>query len=173
MLLFCRRALFLALLTTLAAGAHTQSSIYSVVYRPPSAAYRVLESPHFDLIFQEGAEADAQRTAAVLEEALPSTRRLVGLQENQRLRMPVVLNAFNDRSNGFVRALPFKQEIERTGIKGNRLGTRTSSWLAAVAPHELTHAAHAEVNAAPGWAGSSGRLRRTRAACSTSPPRQG
>ncbi len=128
-------------------------SIYDVVYRPPRVTYRVLESEHFDLIYQAGAEDDAHATAAILEASLPGTRRLVGL-ERGRLHMPVVLNAFNDRSNGFVRAFPFKQEIERTGIKGNILGTRSPSWLHAVAPHELTHAAHAEVVAAPGlgWA---------------------
>lgn len=129
--------------------ARAQVSIYDVTYRPPRITYRVLHSQHFDLIYQTGAEDDARATAAILEASLPGTRQLVGLEKG-RLHMPVVLNAFNDRSNGFVRAFPFKQEIERTGIKGSVLGTRFSSWLHAVASHELTHAAQAEVVAGPG-----------------------
>ena len=58
--------------------------------------------------------------------------------------MPVVLNRFNDRSNGFVSTFPFRQGMAAVSIKGNRLSGRYTSWLWAVAPHELVHAVHAE-----------------------------
>ncbi len=124
------------------ARAQTFPVTYGVVYRPPGVRYLVLKSPHFEMIFQEGAEAEAREAAAILEAELPRTQALVG--SRRRLRMPVVLNRFNDRSNGFVSVYPFKQEIEGVSIKGNRLSGRFSSWMWAVAPHELTHAAHAQ-----------------------------
>ncbi len=124
------------------ARAQTFPVVYNVVYRPPGARYLVLKSPHFDVIFQEGAEAEAREAAAILEAELPRTQALAG--SRRRLRMPVVLNRFNDRSNGFVSVFPFKQEIEGVSIKGNRLSGRYTSWMWAVAPHELVHAVHAE-----------------------------
>lgn len=116
--------------------------VYNVVYRPADARYLVLKSPHFDVIFEEGAEAEAREAAAVLEGELPRTQALVG--SHRRLQMPVVLNQFNDRSNGFVSSYPFKQEIEGVSIKGNRLSGRFTSWMWAVAPHELVHAVQAD-----------------------------
>ncbi|HMB92685.1 MAG TPA: hypothetical protein VKP65_17675, partial [Rhodothermales bacterium] len=117
-------------------------SVYDVLYRPPSAQYLVLESPHFDVIFQDGLAEEAREAAAILEAQLPATQALVGSQRT--LRMPVVLNRFNDRSNGYVTAFPFKQEIEGISIKGNRISARFPSWMWAVAPHELVHASQGE-----------------------------
>ena len=115
---------------------------YGTVYRPPGVRYQVFKSPHFDVIFQEGAEADAREAAGILEAELPRTQALVG--SPRRMRMPVVINQFNDRSNGFVSAFPFRQEIEDIGIKGSRLSASYSSWMWAVAPHELVHAVQAQ-----------------------------
>lgn len=117
-------------------------SVYDVLYRPPSARYLVLESPHFDVIYQEGLGEEAREAAAILEAQLPATQALVG--SRRTLRMPVVLNRFNDRSNGYVTAFPFKQEIEGVSIKGNRISARFPSWMWAVAPHELVHASQGE-----------------------------
>ncbi len=116
---------------------------YDVDYRPPGVRYHVFESSNFEVIFQEGAEADAREAAAILEAELPRTQALVG--SRRALRMPIVINQFNDQSNGFVTPFPFKQEIESIGIKGSRLSARYSSWMWAVAPHELVHAVHAQV----------------------------
>ena len=117
-------------------------SVYDVLYRPPSARYLVLESPHFDVIFQEGLADEGREAAAILEAQLPATQALVG--SRRTLRMPVVLNRFNDRSNGYVTAFPFKQEIEGVSIKGNRISARFPSWMWAVTPHELVHASQGE-----------------------------
>jgi hypothetical protein len=121
-----------------------------VSYRP-DVAYRVWERDHFDLVYQTGARDMARRTAAALEETYAGTDSLVG--PGPDLHMPVVINNFNDRSNGFVASLPFRQEIEAPSIKSDALVARASSWPAAVAPHELVHAAHAEVNARLGVGG--------------------
>ena len=126
-------------------GAVNRPGLYDVLYRPPGVTYRVAETPHFDMIYQVGAERETRLMAGILETHLPATDSLIGLR-GRGLQMPVVVNAFNDRANGFVSPLPFRQEIEVPRIKDNIITTRFTSWPAAVAPHELVHAAHAEVN---------------------------
>lgn len=146
----CRRIGFLLIVLItggLALPLQAQVPIYDVLYRPPGTDYLVLRSPHFDIIFQEGLEDEAQEAAAVLERTLSGTRDLVGLRSS--LRMPVVLNRFNDRSNGYVTPLPFKQEIEGISLKGKALSPRHSSWIDVVASHELVHAVHADLD--PGF----------------------
>ena len=129
--------------------------LYEPVPRPPGVRYQVLTSPHFQIIFQRGAEAEAREAAALLEQELPRAEALTG--HPKRMQMPVVLNAYNDRSNGFVSPLPFRQEIETAGIQGNTLSARYTSWMQAVAPHELVHATQAHSDAGFGM----GRLLRT------------
>ncbi|RMH69277.1 MAG: hypothetical protein D6685_01435 [Bacteroidetes bacterium] len=141
------RVAALLLVAAIVLPLRAQVPIYDVLYRPPGVDYRVLRSPHFDIIFQVGLEAEAREAAAVLEGTLPGTRDLVGLR--RPLRMPVVLNRFNDRSNGYVTPLPFKQEIEGVSLKGKALSPRHASWIEVVAAHELVHAAHAELD--PGF----------------------
>ncbi|MDX1429826.1 MAG: hypothetical protein R3282_06045, partial [Rhodothermales bacterium] len=119
-----------------------RAQVYSVDVRPPGISYRVTQTEHFDLIFESGFEREAVRMGVLLEESLSRARELVGT--TRQFRMPVVLNAFNDRSNGFVTPFPFKMEIEIPSLKGNRLSPRHPSWLHAVGRHELIHAVHAE-----------------------------
>ena len=121
--------------------------LYDTARRPPGIAYHVLKSDHFDIIFQAGSEAEAREAAAILEAELPRAQTLFA--HRRPLRMPVVLNAYNDRSNGFVSPLPFRQEIHLASIRGNQLSPRFSSWMWTVAPHELAHAAQAQ--SGRGW----------------------
>ena len=154
MRLVFRTGLFFLILGSLVLGtarAQTFPVVYNTIYRPLDVRYLVLKSPHFDLIFEEGAEAEAREAAAILEAELPRTQALVG--SRRRLSMPVVLNRYNDQSNGFVSSYPFKQEIETVSIKGNRLSGRFSSWMWAVAPHELTHAVQANGGSGFGMGG--------------------
>lgn len=102
----------------------------------------MIRTDHFDLIYQSGYKPEAILTGEVLESSLARSRELLGTR--RRIRMPVVLNAYDDRSNGFVTPLPFKMEIEIPSLKGNRLSPRHPSWLQAVSRHELIHAVHAE-----------------------------
>ncbi len=130
-------------------SAVNRPGLYDVLYRPPEATYRVAETPHFDMIYQVGAERETRLMAGILEANLLATDALIGLG-GRGLQMPVVVNAFNDRANGIVSPLPFRQEIEVPRIKDNIITTGYTSWPAAVAPHELVHAAHAEVNPSVG-----------------------
>jgi len=147
---------WVAVLAPLACSAQETSRLgsgaYGVQYRPDTATYRTFESDHFDLIYQEGALDMARRTAWALENSWPKTDSVVGPVPSG-LHMPVVINNYNDRSNGFVHPFPFRQEIEAPSIKSAPLVARSSSWPALVAPHELVHAAHAEVHGGVGVGG--------------------
>jgi len=143
-----RFGVFVLLLLALSVPTQAQDGAYGVVYRPDSVAYRVGESAHFDYVYQTGSEDMARRTARALEDSWPGTDSLVG--PGGEMDMPVVINDFNDRSNGFVNPLPFRQEIEAPSIKSPPLVTRAPSWPDIVAPHEAVHAAHAEVDGTVG-----------------------
>ena len=139
-------ALFCLLLSPdCAAQVSALNRLYVPAPRPPGIQYQVLSTRHFEIIFQEGAEREAREAAALLESDLPRAEALTG--HRYALKMPVVLNAFNDRSNGLVATLPFRQEIETAPITGHRLSARYLSWMQAVVPHELVHATQAHSNA--------------------------
>ena len=127
----------------MAARGQSAPLAYEVVYRPSGLEYRVLRSPHFDIIFEGDAEALARETAAVLESELP--RAQARFPGGHALRMPVVLDGFSDRAAGLLSPVPFRQEISAVAIKGSRLSARHESWIWAVAPHEVVHAAHAQL----------------------------
>lgn len=118
------------------------AQLYSIRHRPTDVSYYRYERPPFTYIYQAGLLSEARETARLLEEHLPAANALVGLR--RPLRMPVVLNNFTDRANGYVSPLPFRQEIESAHLRGKTLSPRFGSWLETVAPHELVHAAHAE-----------------------------
>ena len=123
-------------------AAHAQYIQYVPAARPAHASYRVHPTEHFEIIFQEGAESEALEAAKILERELPAAEARFGYAT--RIRMPVVLNAFNDRSNGYVHALPFRQEIDVPHLKGSRIGTRSRSWMETVVSHETVHAVQAQ-----------------------------
>ncbi len=125
--------------------------LYDVIYRPPGVRYWVLRGDHFDIIFERGLRKQASETLYVLESSLAGTDTLTGAGFDTY--MPVVLNKFNDRANGFVTSYPFKQEIEATSRKGRGLSRRHPSWTFLVASHELVHAAQADYSGGLGLVG--------------------
>ena len=125
-----------------------QLTPYVPVIRPSGSHYRVHKTPHFEIIFEEGSEIEAWQASLVLEGKLSQAQALSGIA--RPMWMPVILNNSSDRSNGYVHTHPFRQEIEVPHIKGNRLGTRSSSWIEAIATHELVHAAQAQAGGARG-----------------------
>jgi len=125
------------------------ADVYSVTYRPPEVEYRTFSGPQFSMIVQEGVEETAWRIHRALRETRTGTKRLVGTTSS--LRMPVVVDGFSDRSNGFVTPFPFKQEIEAPSIRKDAIVARSSSWPTLVGPHELVHAAQAEIQGGVGY----------------------
>lgn len=130
-------------------GTQLGADLYGVTYRPDDVEYRVAEGEHFDMIYQVGTEDAAWRIRRSLRESRAGTDRLVGLTPRP-IDMPVVVDGFSDRSNGFVTPFPFKQEIEAPSLRNDPLVARSASWPAIVGPHELVHAMHGEVEAGGG-----------------------
>ena len=122
------------------------SDLYQVTYRPASAEYRTVPGTHFDLIYQEGTADAAWRVRRALRRSRAGTDSLVG-STPRSIEMPVVVDGFSDRSNGFVTPFPFKQEIEAASIRDDALVARSSSWPSLVGSHELVHAMHGEIDA--------------------------
>lgn len=120
-----------------------QNSIfYGTMYRPNGITWMELNSPHFKVVFPEGYEDFAQRTAAILEQELPKTNALTG---GKLKRIPVVINTWNDLSNGYVSPFHFRIEVELPPILGKSLNQGNGDWLTYVMAHELVHASHGAV----------------------------
>ena len=139
---FATVATLLVLLQATAVKAQLQYLVYEPAVRPAGIRYLVHKTPHFDVIFESGRVLEAVEAAEILERELAKTQAFVG--DPRKMRMPVVLNAYNDRSNGYVHTLPFRQEIEIPQIKGDLLSAHYTSWMQAVVPHELVHAVQAQ-----------------------------
>ncbi|MFK7845758.1 MAG: TolB family protein [Rhodothermales bacterium] len=140
---FLRILVLITFLVCLPTNASAQLLGYGTISRPGGTKYQVLTTNHFEIIFEEGYLGEAKATVKVLEAHLTETQSL--LAHHHTLRMPVVLNGFNDLSNGFVTPLPFKQEIEITYLKGRSLSPIHTSWLDTVMPHELVHSVQADL----------------------------
>lgn len=123
----------------------------SVLYRPSSAEYRFWDGDRFNLIYQERAGDMAGRTKRALQSTWPRVDSMVGPVSSD-FETPVVISAYSDRGGGRVRVFPFYQENEAVSLKVPDL-SRHSTWPRSVAPHELVHSAHLEVDVGVGLGG--------------------
>lgn len=115
------------------------AQFYPTQYRPPGLDWQQLQTPHFKIVFPQGEDSAAWRTAHILEGEYDEVQELA---DGSLSNFPVILNNYNDRSNGFVSATHFRSEIEIPPIKGKSLNPQSGNWLEAVEPHELVHALH-------------------------------
>jgi Tol biopolymer transport system component len=113
------------------------AQFYPTQHRPPGQNWQQLKTPHFKFIYARGNQASALELGQLLESQYPKVQQLVGGQLND---FPIILNSYNDRSNGFVTPYNFRSEIELPPIKGKSLNPQTGNWLTNVGPHELVHA---------------------------------
>lgn len=132
-------AIFLVLISSDAA----YSQLYQTQYRPPNQDWRELKTGHFRILFPAESESVAFQSAKILEREYPKARKLVG---GELHNFPVILNTYNDLSNGFVTPMNFRAEVEIPPIKGKTMNPRSGNWLELVLPHELVHAMHMSVN---------------------------
>ncbi len=136
------RILIIFLISLLSAETAVTQPAYDNIYRPSLPSWHQLSTPHFRIIYPEGEESAAIKSARILEDQYPVVQTLVG---GSLSNMPVVLNAANDRSNGFVTTLNFRIEVEIPRILGKSMNPRDGNWLHTVMPHELVHALHLNV----------------------------
>lgn len=111
--------------------------LYPTQYRPPNQHWQQLKTTHFNVIYAPENAEQAMELAQILESEYPDIQTIVG---GELENFPIILNNYNDRSNGFVTSFNFRSEIELPPIKGKSLNPQTGNWLANVAPHELVHA---------------------------------
>ena len=141
-----RRVAHLVLLLTTCVAVMSPSDaaaqLYSILHRPAAADYYRFQTPHLQLIYQEGLFEEARESAGLLERVYPAIDSAVGLK--RVLDLPVILKDYSDQGNGFVSSWPFRQEMDAIPLRGKALSPRIPSWFETVAPHELAHAAHAE-----------------------------
>lgn len=118
------------------------SQVYPSRTRSPFINWKSLSSDSFVILYPEEARGVALQTALILEDQLPL------LQERYRselTRFPLILNANNSLSNGYVATFPYRSEIEIRPLKGKVLNPGSGTWLEAVVPHELVHAIHYQI----------------------------
>lgn len=113
------------------------SQFYPTQHRPPGLGWQQLQTPHFQIVFPQGEDSIAWRTARILETEYGKVQQLTG---GTLSGFPVILNNYNDRSNGFVTPFHFRSEIEVPPIKSKSLNPQSGNWLETVEPHELVHA---------------------------------
>lgn len=101
---------------------------------PPGRRWRVIDTPHFRVIFPRAASASAARLAALLEELYgPLTRTLDGPAK----RLPVILHDASTVANGWVTLMPWRADFLLTppADAGDPV-----EWLSQLALHEGRHA---------------------------------
>ena len=114
----------------------------SVMNRPAGLNWQQIKTPHFRIIFPDGEDSLAYRSAAILESQYELTSKLTG---GKLKNFPVILNNYNYLSNGFVTSFNFRSEIDLSALKGKGMNPQSGDWLETVLPHELVHATHFNV----------------------------
>ena len=116
----------------------TLAQFYDTFQRPNLSWYEI-KTPHFRIIFHDGLEEVAKKSAQILEIHYPILQQRIG---GSLSNYPVVINGYNDLSNGYVTTLHFRMEIEAPPISGKILNPNAASRLENLLAHELVHALH-------------------------------
>ncbi len=148
------------LLATLLAGAFTlaapaaQAQIsYDARYRP-QADYRLVDTDRFEWIYPAGADTSMALFQGALRRSFQSTRSIVGT-DTEGFKLPIVVDPISDQANGYVSPVNFRSHLF-TAHPTFSFGTKFDSWAQTVAPHELTHAMHFEIDSGIGLGGLAG-----------------
>ncbi len=148
------------LLATLLAGAFTlaapaaQAQIsYDARYRP-QADYRLVDTDRFEWIYPAGADTTTALFQGALRRSFQSTRSIVGT-DTEGFELPIVVDPLSDRANGYVSPVNFRSHLFPAHPTFS-FGAKFDSWAQTVAPHELTHAMHFEIDSGIGLGGLAG-----------------
>lgn len=133
------RTILLSALILVFAGTDLYAQLYSTTYRAPGQDWQELRSERFRVIYPAAYRDLAYETLTILELDYNDIQDLVG---GSLRDFPVILNAGNDASNGFVASFNFRSEVEIAQFKGKAMNPKSGSWFETVLPHELVHALH-------------------------------
>ncbi len=131
-----RSASLLCLFSLIPALAFAQ--MHPTVQRP-KGDWMELKTPHFRIIFPAGHESTAIESGKILESQVTSTTSFFG---SSIKNLPVVVDPYSHSGNGYVTIFPFRMEFNTAPVKGNIINPRSATWLEAMLPHEMVHAAH-------------------------------
>ncbi|MCS3856645.1 hypothetical protein GGP89_000004 [Salinibacter ruber] len=145
------------LLATLLAGAlalaapAAQAQISYDARHRPQADYRLVDTDRFEWIYPAGADTTTALFQNALRRSFQSTRSVVGT-DGADFELPVVVDPISGRANGFVTPVNFRSHLF-TAHPTFSFGAKFDSWAQTVAPHELTHAMHFEIDSGVGLGG--------------------
>ncbi|MEW6755868.1 MAG: biopolymer transporter Tol, partial [Candidatus Latescibacterota bacterium] len=103
----------------------------------PELDWRVIETPHFRVLFHQGLEDAAQRAARIAEEAYGPITGLYDYRPDGPVR--IVLKDCDDYANGAAFYYQDAIEIWATALEHDFELRGTSDWLRNVITHEYTH----------------------------------
>ena len=122
-------ALVLVLATALMGSAAAQNH--------PELEWRVFETEYFRILYHQGLESAAARTAQIVEDAYEPITRLYGYAPDDKVR--IVLKDYDDYANGAAFFYHDTIEIWTTSLDHDFDLRGTSDWLRNVLTHEFTH----------------------------------
>lgn len=125
----------LLLVFTISIGASAQ-------FFDPALNWYTIETPHFRVIYHEGAEGQAQKTAEASEEAWEYWTEKLGYSPERKVDVVVVDQT--DGPNGFANLVPNNQFVDFTSSAGFATGfgnSEVNSWEDLLAFHEYGHIA--------------------------------
>lgn len=128
-----KRCLLIALLLVLLCVASVQAQVLD--NNPPGLRWQQLQTPRFQVLFPQGYEEQAQRTANVLEHIDSAVSTTLG---EAPPRVSVILQNRTSVSNGFVTLAPQRSEFFTSGPQDYTL-LGTNNWLDLLAVHEYRH----------------------------------
>ena len=132
-----RKTLFIILLLACALPARAQ--FFLAGDDPARLHWYSLETPHYELIFPEGADSLARSYGRALEQfRVPMGRSLGGMTpgDGQHRKMPVVLHTHHVHSNGSVGWAPSRMDLY---THPEFYGSEPTSWVTTLASHEPRH----------------------------------
>jgi hypothetical protein len=132
---FCSKVVAIAALLFIISGV-TFAQVYDNAIRP-NLVWFELETPHFRILYHEGYEETARRAGRLLESEYAEIQQLVG---GNLERFPVIINGYNDLSNGYVTTFNFRMEVEAPPLNGKIMNPQTGGHLENLMAHELVHA---------------------------------
>ncbi len=101
---------------------------------PPSLHFQVITTEHFEIVFPDEIEKDAQRVANILEFVYLPNSKTLGQKPS---RITVILQNQNTVSNAFVQLAPRKSEWYNTPPQAEFSGT--ADWYTLLGTHEFRH----------------------------------
>lgn len=109
---------------------------YDYEQNPTDIEWRHITTEHFDVIFPEDIEEDAQRAAHLLEKSYRFVARSLEVAPQ---RIPLILQNQSVQSNGFVTLAPRRSEFYITPAIDPEL--TNTEWIKTLAIHEFRHVA--------------------------------